>query len=87
MFWAANKYCQLRPKWIGEIGRLLMIEALLLLCLLTARHILHDVWERLALGIVLLGVAYAAIWFFALNGEDKPAIVRTIRFARQEAGQ
>jgi O-antigen/teichoic acid export membrane protein len=87
MFWAANKYCHLRPKWIGETGRLLMIEVFLLVCLLTARHILHEVWGRLTLGVVLLGMAYAAIWFFALNGEDKPAIVRTIRFARQEAGQ
>lgn len=87
MFWAAHKYCHLRPKWVGETGRLLVIEALLVICLLTARHILHEAWNRLALGVVLLGVAYAAIWFFALNGEDKPAIVRTIRFARQEAGQ
>lgn len=86
MFWAANKYCHLRPKWIGEAGRMLLIEAFLLGCLMAGKHILHDAWGRLALGVVLLGLAYAAIWFFALNGADKPAIVRTIRFARQEAG-
>jgi O-antigen/teichoic acid export membrane protein len=87
MFWAAYKYCHLRPKWIGEARRMWVIEALLLVCLLTLRHLLHEAWTRLALGVVLLGVAYAAIWFFALNGEDKPAIVRTIKFARQEASQ
>jgi O-antigen/teichoic acid export membrane protein len=87
MFWAFHKYCHLRPKWIGETGRMWMIEALLLACLLTERHILHDVWGRLALGVVFLGVAYVAIWFFALSGDDKPAIFRTIRFARQEAAQ
>jgi len=87
MFWAANKYCHLRPNWIGELGRMLMIEGLLLACLLVGRHVLHDAWGRLALGVVLLGVAYAAIWLFALNGGDKPAIARTIRFARQEAGR
>ena len=87
MFWAASKYCHLRPKWIGETGRMLLIEALLLVCLFTVRHILHEAWARLALGVVLLGAAYTAIWFFALNGEDKPAIVRTIRFVRQETGQ
>jgi O-antigen/teichoic acid export membrane protein len=86
MFWAASKYCHLRPNWIGETGRMLMIEALLVVCLLTVRHFLHEGWARLALGVVLLGTTYAAIWFFALNGEDKPAIVRTIRYARQEAG-
>jgi len=87
MFWAAHKYCQLWPKWIAGTGRVLMIEALLLVSLMTARHILHDTWGRLMSGVALLGVAYAVIWFFALNGEEKPAIIRIIRFARQEASQ
>ena len=87
MFWAANKYCHLRPKWIGEIGRMLVVEGLLLACLLVVRHILPDAWGRLTLGVVLLGLAYGAIWLFALDEDDKPAIARTIRFARQEAGQ
>jgi len=87
MFWAAQKICHLRPKWIGEIGRAAMIVAFLVMCLLGVRYVLQDVRGRLGLGVGLLGLAYVAIWVFALNGEDKPAIVRTIGFARQEGGQ
>ena len=87
MFWAARKYCQMIPTWIGGTGRTVTIVALLVACLLRAHHMLHEVWGRLGLGVGLLGLAYLAIWLFGLNGEDKPAIIRTIRVALQEANR
>jgi O-antigen/teichoic acid export membrane protein len=87
LFWAAQKICHLRPRWIGETGRAAMIVAFLVVSLLSVHYMLRDVWGRLGLGVGLLGLAYAAIWSFALNGEDKPSIMRTLRIARQEAGQ
>ncbi len=86
MFWAAHKHCGLRLKWLGERGRILLIEVLLLGCLSAVNFIAQNVWLRLVFGVCFVSLTYAGIWFFALNGEDKPAIVRTIRFARQEAG-
>lgn len=85
MFWGARKYCLLQPKWIGDIGRMSIIEAPLVVCLLSAHYVLHGVWLRLMAGIGLLGLAYSAIWFFALNEEDKPAIVRAFRPTKQLA--
>lgn len=87
MFRAAHKYCLLLPKWFDETGRMLMIVALLVVCLLSVHHLLQGVGARLTSSVALLGFAYVAIWAFALNGDDKPAIVRIIRFARQEASQ
>lgn len=79
LFWAARKYCRLGLEWIRETARTLPIGILLLGCLVASQHILTDVWGRLCVSAFLMGTAYAAIWIFALNGEDKPAILRTLR--------
>jgi O-antigen/teichoic acid export membrane protein len=82
MFWAAHKYCYLRLSWLGETSRMLLVEVLLLSGLSAAYFMVHEVWGRLLLGVALLGIGYTAIWIFALNGEDKPAILRTFRLAQ-----
>lgn len=87
MFWAAHKYCLLRAMWFKETGRMLMIVVIFAACLLTAHYVLQGIWTRLASSVALLALAYVAIWVFGLNGEDKPAIVRTVRFALQGASQ
>lgn len=85
MFWVASKYCFLRPTWLAELGRILAVDALLVVCLVSIHRTLHGAWERLLCGMIFMFPCYLVIWFYALNREDKPAIVRTLRLALQKA--
>jgi O-antigen/teichoic acid export membrane protein len=87
MFWAAHRHCNLRLKWFGETNRMLLVEILLLAGLSAIHFLVHEVWGRLLLDVTLLGFAYVGIWAFALNGDDKPAILRTFRLAQEGANQ
>ena len=84
MFWVANKYCLLRPQWLTELSRILMVDALLVVCLVSVHRTFHGAWERLLCGMIFLLLCYLVIWLYALNREDKPALVRTLRLALQK---
>ena len=87
MFWAARKYCLLQKTQFGSVGRILTIVAIFVLLLLGADHVIHGSWVRLLSGAVLLLVCYVAIWQYAIRSEDKPVLVRTLRFARYGVAQ
>ncbi len=83
LFWAVHRYCQLRPRWVGNSGRVVIIEGTLLASLLAVQFVVHDVWGRLMLGAGLVSFMYAAIWLFVLNESDRPALLRAFRHSRQ----
>jgi O-antigen/teichoic acid export membrane protein len=87
MFWAARKYCQTGVTWMGGSIRPAAIVALLAACFVGAQYFMRDVWARLGTNVGLLSLAYVMVWYFALDGEDKPAILRTLGFPGQEAAQ
>lgn len=84
LFWAAHRYCSVGRVWHRGLGKVLGVSSLLICSLSGSQLLTHATLPRLIYGIVLMFIAYAAIWEFALSSEDRPAIARVLRLARQQ---
>jgi O-antigen/teichoic acid export membrane protein len=84
MFWAARRYCSFHIGRPAREKHVLAIVLLLLIGLLAVNTMNQASWVRLLEGAGLLSLAYIFLWLFGIDGEDKPSLVRTLKFRRQD---
>lgn len=81
LFWAAHHYssCGLGAHWRRAASRMLLSGFLLGLAFGGCRVLFTDLWARLTVGVVFVGLYFLAVWLFVLDGRDKPRINEALR--------
>jgi O-antigen/teichoic acid export membrane protein len=86
LFWVAQKYCEcsLRSAWNRSMFLILFIGLLLTMVFLGVRTAVPGSLARLVIGALAAVAYFFAVWQYALNARERPAIVRALNvFGRQ----
>ena len=87
LFWALHKYCacSVLPLLAKVLPNTFALNGLLAMILLGIRFSVSSQWERLAVGVVAIGVYFLPAWFILVDQSDRPRIGEALGITIQPA--